>query len=103
MRIAIGESGWLTDERKDEMKDRSPEEMLRQVGEGLDIIESALAISLKAEHADAPFPLDEEQARLWHKAHASAYTHALEMLSANSVKEYLEQKPGSPAKVSPKL
>lgn len=44
------------------------------------VIEACLAKALKADHADAPFPFDEQQAALWHQAQAAAYQHALEMM-----------------------
>lgn len=47
---------------------------------GHEIIEARLAKSAAAEHGDAPFPLDAEQAALWHSAQADAYRDALEMM-----------------------
>jgi len=48
---------------------------------GLAIIEECLTVAVKAEHANAPFPLDASQAELWHRAQMEAYRHTLEMIS----------------------
>lgn len=48
--------------------------------DGANIIKQCLAKAVRAEHADAPFPMDAEQAALWHRAQAEAYRHALEMM-----------------------
>lgn len=48
--------------------------------EGTAIVEEALEKSLKADPLDAPFPLMDDDARLWHQAQAVAYQHALEMM-----------------------
>jgi hypothetical protein len=53
------------------------------VTSGIDIIEKCLAKAVKAEHEDAPFPLDEAQAKLWHRAQMEAFRHALEMISVD--------------------
>lgn len=49
-----------------------------------DILEEKLATALKADPADAPFGLDADAAEIWHRAQASAYQHALEMLPLQS-------------------
>lgn len=54
---------------------------MRHWREGADAIEACLAKAERAAHADAPFPLDEAQAKLWHRAQADAYRHALEMMA----------------------
>lgn len=48
--------------------------------DGTRLIEACLAKAEKAEFEDAPFPLDPEQAALWHRAQLEAYRHALEMM-----------------------
>lgn len=47
---------------------------------GTDIIEECLRIAERGEWEDAPFPLGPGEARLWHRAQAEAYRHALEMM-----------------------
>lgn len=47
---------------------------------GHEIIEKRLATAARADWQDAPFPLNEEQAALWHRAQAEAYRDALEMM-----------------------
>lgn len=54
---------------------------------GVDTLEKNLATATRAKHEDAPFPLDEQQARLYHRASASAYQHALEMVSSGCIRE----------------
>lgn len=63
--------------------------MLRDVSEGLDIIERKLTEADAADPADAPFPLVGEQANLWHRATASAYLHAVEMCNSDSVRRFV--------------
>lgn len=48
---------------------------------GLEVVEKCLATAVRAEHGDAPFPLDHAQAKLWHQAQMEAYRHVLEMIS----------------------
>lgn len=50
------------------------------MNEGHDIIEAALAKAIKAAPTDAPFGMDEHEARLYHMGAAVAYQHALEMI-----------------------
>lgn len=57
------------------------------------VIEKCLATATRAEHADAPFPLDEEQAALWHRAQQTAYGYVLEMLCTDSLKRLALQFP----------
>lgn len=57
------------------------DDAIRGWKEGADVIEGCLAKAVRAEHSDAPFPLDEAQAKLWHQAQAEAYRHALEMMA----------------------
>ena len=47
---------------------------------GHEIIELRLAKAAIANHVDAPFPFDKEEAALWHRAQAEAYLDALEMM-----------------------
>lgn len=63
---------------------------LKEVSEGLDVIERNLNVAQKADPSDAPFPLVGKEATLWHKASASAYQHALEMCSSQSLKAFVE-------------
>jgi len=65
---------------------------LAYCAQGARIIEAALAKAQRADPADAPFPLVGEEAALWHRAQASAYQHALEMMApspADSTEEQL--------------
>lgn len=55
-------------------------EILERVVRGLDIIEASFKVSQRSRHIDAPFPLDGDEARLWHKAQSSAYLYVLEMI-----------------------
>lgn len=48
---------------------------------GIAVIEKCLAVSVKADHADAPFPFDDKQAAFWHRSQVDAFRHALEMIS----------------------
>jgi hypothetical protein len=47
---------------------------------GTDLIKDCLAKSVRADHGDAPFPLDHTEARFWHNAQMEAYRHSLEMM-----------------------
>ena len=47
---------------------------------GTDIINECLQRASKAKWEDAPFPLDECEAKFRHNAQAEAYRHALEMM-----------------------
>lgn len=51
------------------------------VRSGLDIIEKCLVKATQADHSDAPFPYDPEQAAIYHRAQQDAYRHTLEMVS----------------------
>ena len=55
------------------------------VAEGLKIIEEALAKASSGDLSQAPFTLTGSDAALWLRATASAYRHALEMLSIPGV------------------
>jgi hypothetical protein len=44
------------------------------------LIEEALEEALAGRHEDAPFPLDEKEAELWHRAQAEAFQYCLEMM-----------------------
>ena len=50
------------------------------VRSGLDIIEKCLVRATEADHADAPFPYDQAQATIHHRAQQDAYRHTLEMV-----------------------
>lgn len=63
---------------------------LKDVSEGLDIVERNLAVAQNADPADAPFALTGAEATLWHKASASAYQHALEMCNSQALKAFVE-------------
>lgn len=54
---------------------------------GLEIIEDCLKRVSSGDLAEAPFPLVGEEARIWLAGAASAYQHALEMLSPCDCKE----------------
>lgn len=47
---------------------------------GTDLIDGCLEKADRADHADAPFPLDADEAKFWHKAQMEAYRHSLEMM-----------------------
>lgn len=47
---------------------------------GTDLINECLKKAHRADHGDAPFPLDEKEAKFWHNAQMEAYRHALEMM-----------------------
>lgn len=66
------------------------EAKLQDVDRGLDVAERNLAVAVQGKHEDAPFPLDENEAKLWHRAQASAYQHALEMCNSTSLKAFIE-------------
>jgi len=54
------------------------------LGEARKLFEDALAKAARGDHAEAPFPLDPEQAALWHRAQTSALQWVLEMLPQSS-------------------
>lgn len=58
---------------------------------GLDVIEKCLVQSTRADHLDAPFGMDAENAVIWHRAQASAYQYVLEMLCADRVRQLAPQ------------
>ena len=68
---------------------------------GAVVIEKCLAKATAAEHADAPFPLDEEQAALWHRAQQTAYVYVLEMLCTDSLKRLQAQFPAPAETAAP--
>ena len=80
------------------------EAKLCDVDQGLDVAERMLAVAVQGKHEDAPFPLDENEAKLWHRAQASAYRHALEMCNSTSLKAFIENgfKPVTNAEPVPK-
>ena len=47
---------------------------------GNEIVQACLEKAAKGRHEDAPFPLDAQQAALYHAAQVDAYRHALEMM-----------------------
>lgn len=51
---------------------------------GLEIIKNCLSVAKEAKHEYAPFHLDKTQAKLWHRAQAEAYQHALEIICVSS-------------------
>ena len=59
--------------------------------DGTKLIEKCLATAVESKWENAPFPLDEEQAALWHRAQLEAYRHALEMMG---VPEYIMKRIG---------
>ena len=54
---------------------------------GVDTLEKNLATAVRGKHEDAPFPLDEQEARIYHRASAWAYQHSLEMISSECIRE----------------
>lgn len=58
--------------------------MGKALEDGERIIEAARKVVAKGEQCDAPFGMDEQEARLYLAGQASAYLHALEMFSAPS-------------------
>ncbi len=54
---------------------------------GVDTLEKNLATATRGKHEDAPFPLGDQEARIYHRASATAYQHALEMISSESIRE----------------
>ena len=57
------------------------------VTNGADVIEKCLAVATRAEHGDAPFPMDAAQGAVWHRASGAAYQYVLEMLCIDSLKQ----------------
>lgn len=47
---------------------------------GTDLINDCLNKAARADHGDAPFPLDYEEVKFWHRAQGEAYRHSLEMM-----------------------
>lgn len=63
---------------------------LRDVLDGFSVIEKCLSVSVKGDHADAPFPLNHKEAAIHHSACASAYQHALEMCNSKSLTDFVD-------------
>lgn len=66
---------------------------------GIALIEEQLKAAQRAAPGDAPFPLTTAEARLHHQASASAYSHSLEMVSSDFLRELhakLGPAPGAP-------
>lgn len=61
------------------------------VTSGADVIEKCLAVAVRAEHADAPFPMTAEQGAIWHGAQRTAYQYVLEMLCTDRTKALTPQ------------
>lgn len=61
------------------------------VTSGADVIEKCLAVATRAEHADAPFPMNAEQGAVWHRAQRTAYQYVLEMLCTDRLKQMAPQ------------
>lgn len=54
---------------------------------GIALVEEQLKVARRAAPADVPFPLTGAEARLHHEASASAYSHSLEMVSSDFLRE----------------
>lgn len=66
---------------------------------GIALVEDQLKVARRAAPEEAPFPLTPAEARLHHEASASAYSHSLEMVSSNFLRELhakLGPAPGAP-------
>lgn len=66
---------------------------------GIALVEEQLKVARRAAPAEAPFPLTPAEARLHHEASASAYSHSLEMVSSDFLRELnakLGPAPGAP-------
>lgn len=61
------------------------------VTSGAEVIEKCLAVATRAAHTDAPFPMDAEQASVWHRAQRTAYQYVLEMLCTDRLKQLYPQ------------
>lgn len=61
------------------------------VTSGADVIEKCLAVATRAEHADAPFPMNAQQGAVWHQAQRTAYQYVLEMLCTDRLKQLAPQ------------
>jgi len=61
------------------------------VTSGADVIEKCLKVATRAEHADAPFPMNAEQGAIWHRAQRTAYLYVLEMLCTDRLKQMAPQ------------
>lgn len=61
------------------------------VTSGADVIEKCLAMATRAEHADAPFPMDTAHGAIWHQAQRTAYQYVLEMLCTDRLKQLAPQ------------
>lgn len=55
-------------------------EQMRYWKRGTDLINECLKTAARAEHGDAPFPLDHAMAKFWHNAQMEAFRHSLEMM-----------------------
>lgn len=65
-----------------------------------DILEACLSKAVRADHQDAPFPMDATQAKIWHDAQANAYRHALEMLPSDALARLREAAPAEEVEAS---
>lgn len=54
---------------------------------GIALVEEQLKVARRAAPAEAPFPLTPTEARLYHEASASAYSHSLEMVSSEFLRD----------------
>ena len=61
------------------------------VTSGADAIEKCLAVATRAEHADAPFPMNAAHGAVWHRAQRTAYQYVLEMLCTDRLKQLAPQ------------
>lgn len=55
-----------------------------------ELFEMALTRAIAADPLDAPFPLSQEQASIWHQARASAFQWVLEMLPSETDRQRLQ-------------
>jgi hypothetical protein len=64
---------------------------------GIALVEHQLGIAKNAAPGDAPYPLTPAQANIYHRASVAAYTHSLEMVSSEYIREMLAQFGPAPA------
>lgn len=64
----------------------SLQRVIKEIDGGCDVLEHKLAAVSSGDMSQAPFPLVGREAEIWLQASASAYQHALEMLSSGSIK-----------------
>lgn len=71
----------------------SEDELFAYWKRGQEVIEKAMKVAYRGDWQDAPMPLIGDEARLWLRAQAEAYQHALEMMGVPEQSPTLASQP----------